>query len=402
MKMRLFIAAIIACAMLPLSAQKKDAAVQKSKAGEGYKFTSVVDLNATSVKNQSATGTCWCFATTSFIESELLRMGKEEYDLSEMYIVRQNYIDRLKDNYLRRGKGNLGPGSLSHDWMRVFSEYGIVPDEVYPGLNYGSTTHNHSELQAFINAVAEIPVQRKNESKQYEEIVNAILDTYLGLYPDTFIYKGVTYTPATFAASLNINPDDYIQVTSFTHFPFYTQGILEVPDNWAMERFYNVPLDELVEIMDYSFNNGYTVNWDGDVSESGFSHKNGYAVLPLQPSGERGPATDRARFERASDQGSGTPELPPSPGPEINVTQEIRQAGYESFTTTDDHLMHLTGIVKDQNGTKYYKTKNSWGTDRNAFGGYLNMSESYIRAKTLFIMVHKDAIPQVIRTKLGL
>jgi len=402
MKMSLFIAAIIACAMLPLSAQKKDAATQKSKTEEGYKFTPVVDLKATSVKNQSATGTCWCFATTSFIESELLRMGKEEYDLSEMYIVRQNYVDRLKDNYLRRGKGNIGPGSLSHDWMRVFSEYGIVPDEVYPGLNYGSSTHNHSELQAFINAVAAVPVQRKNESKQYEEIVNAILDTYLGLYPDTFTYKGVNYTPASFAASLNINPDDYIQVTSFTHFPFYTQGILEVPDNWAMERFYNVPLDELIEIMDYSFNNGYTVNWDGDVSESGFSHKNGYAVLPLNPSGERGPATDRARLERAPGQGPAAPELSSSPGPEINVTQEIRQAGYESFTTTDDHLMHLTGIVKDQNGTKYYKTKNSWGTDRNTFGGYLNMSESYVRAKTLFIMVHKDAIPQAIRTKLGL
>ncbi len=402
MKMSLFIAAIIACAMLPLSAQKKDAATQKSKTEEGYKFTPVVDLKATSVKNQSATGTCWCFATTSFIESELLRMGKVEYDLSEMYIVRQNYVDRLKDNYLRRGKGNIGPGSLSHDWMRVFSEYGIVPDEVYPGLNYGSSTHNHSELQAFINAVAAVPVQRKNESKQYEEIVNAILDTYLGLYPDTFTYKGVNYTPASFAASLNINPDDYIQVTSFTHFPFYTQGILEVPDNWAMERFYNVPLDELIEIMDYSFNNGYTVNWDGDVSESGFSHKNGYAVLPLNPSGERGPATDRARLERAPGQGPAAPELSSSPGPEINVTQEIRQAGYESFTTTDDHLMHLTGIVKDQNGTKYYKTKNSWGTDRNTFGGYLNMSESYVRAKTLFIMVHKDAIPQAIRTKLGL
>jgi len=402
MKIRLFIAAIIACAMLPLSAQKKDTAAQKSKVEEGYKFTPVVDLKATSVKNQSATGTCWCFATTSFIESELLRMGKEEYDLSEMYVVRQNYVDRLKDNYLRRGKGNLGPGSLSHDWMRVFSEYGIVPDEVYPGLNYGTTTHNHSELQAFIDAVAEIPVKRKNESKQYEEIVNAILDTYLGVYPDTFIYNGITYTPATFATSLKINPDDYIQVTSFTHFPFYTQGILEVPDNWAMERFYNVPLDELIEIMDYSFNNGYTVNWDGDVSESGFSHKNGYAVLPLLPSGERGPATDRARFERAPGQSPGTPESPPSPGPEINVTQKIRQAGYESFTTTDDHLMHLTGVVKDQNGTKYYKTKNSWGTDRNVFGGYLNMSESYVRAKTLFIMVHKDAIPQAIRTKLGL
>ncbi len=402
MKTRLLIITLITCVVLPLGAQKKNASVRKTKTEEGYLFTSVVDLKATPVKNQSATGTCWCFATTSFIESELLRIGKGEYDLSEMFIVRQNYVDRLKDNYLRRGKGNLGPGSLSHDCMRVFSDYGIVPDEVYPGLNYGSTTHNHSELQAFINAVAAVPVQRRKESTQYQEIVNAVLDTYLGEYPDTFTYKGITYTPASFAESLDIDPDDYIQVTSFTHFPFYTKGILEVPDNWAMERFYNVPLDELIEIMDYSFNNGYTVNWDGDVSESGFSHKNGYAVLPLQPSGESGAATDRARFERSPGQGSERPELPPSPGPEINVTQQTRQKGYVSFTTTDDHLMHLTGIVKDQNGTKYYKTKNSWGTERNAFGGYLNMSESYVRAKTLFIMVHKDAIPPAIRTKLGI
>ncbi len=402
MKTRLLIITLITCSVLPLGAQKKNAIARKSKAEEGYQFTSVVDLKATPVKNQSATGTCWCFATTSFIESELLRIGKGEYDLSEMFIVRQNYIDRLKDNYLRRGKGNLGPGSLSHDCMRVFSNYGIVPDEVYPGLNYGSSTHNHRELQAFINAVAAVPVQIRNESTQYHEIVNAILDTYLGEYPDTFVYKGVTYTPVSFAESLDFNPDDYIQITSFTHFPFYTQGILEVPDNWAMERFYNVPLDELIEIMDYSFNNGYTVNWDGDVSESGFSHKDGYAILPLPESEERGPATDRARFERTPDQRSERPESLPSPRPEINVTQEIRQKGYESFTTTDDHLMHLTGIVKDQNGTKYYKTKNSWGTERNAFGGYLNMSESYVRAKTLFIMVHKDAVPPAIKTKLGI
>ena len=402
MKTRLLIITIITCTVLPLVAQTRDASVRKSKTEEGYQFTTVIDLKATPVKNQSATGTCWCFATTSFIESELLRMGKGEYDLSEMFTVRQNYIDRLKDNYLRRGKGNLGPGSLSHDCMRVFSNYGIVPDEVYPGLNYGSSTHNHRELQAYINAVAAVPVQQRNESKQYQEIVNAILDTYLGEYPETFVYKGVTYTPASFAASLEINPGDYVQITSFTHFPFYTQGILEVPDNWAMERFYNVPLDELIEIMDYSFNNGYTVNWDGDVSESGFSHKDGYAVLPLPGSEARGSATDRARFERAPEQRSEREESPPSPGPEINVTQEIRQKGYESFTTTDDHLMHLTGIVKDQNGTKYYKTKNSWGTERNAFGGYLNMSESYVRAKTLFIMVHKNAIPPAIKTKLGI
>ncbi len=385
--------------LLPVTAQNKD--VQPAKVEEGYKFTPVIDLKATSVKNQSATGTCWCFATTSFVESELLRMGKGEYDLSEMFIVRMNYVDRLKDNYLRRGKGNLGPGSLAHDWMRVFSEYGIVPDEVYTGLNYGSPTHNHSELQAFINAVAAVPVERRNESNQYHTIVNAVLDTYLGKFPESFTYKGATYTPKSFAASLGINPNDYVEITSFTHFPFYTQGIVEVPDNWAMARFYNVPLDELIEIMDYSFKNGYTVNWDGDVSESGFSHQNGYAIVSANQAPERGSMTDRQRLERAPQQGAATQTVQ-SPGPELKVTQEIRQAGYESFSTTDDHLMHLTGVVKDQNGTKYYKTKNSWGTDRNAFGGYLNMSESFVRAKTIFIMVHKNAIPPAIKTKLGI
>jgi len=402
MKTRLLAAVLLTAAIIPVSAQKKNTATLQTKPEEGYIFTPVVDLKATSVKNQSATGTCWCFATTSFIESELLRMGKGEYDLSEMFVVRQNYIDRLKDNYLRRGNGNLGPGSLSHDWMRVFTEYGIVPDEIYPGLNYGSPTHNHSELQEFISAVAAVPVKRKNESRQYREIVNSVLDIYLGEYPESFTYMGVDYTPKSFAASLGINPDDYIQITSFNHFPFYSQGVLEVPDNWSMERFHNVPLDELIEIMDHSFSNGYTVNWDGDVSESGFSHTKGYAVLPSLPSGESTPLTDRARLERTTGQQTSAPVLPAGPGPEINVTQELRQAGYENFTTTDDHLMHLTGIVKDQNGTKYYKTKNSWGTDRNAFGGYLNMSESYVRAKTLFIMVHKNAIPPAIKTKLGI
>lgn len=403
MKRQILLTLFVALFILPSYSQKKNTSAQASKPENGYQFIPVVDLKATSVKNQAATGTCWCFATTSFIESELLRTGKGEYDLSEMFIVRQNYIDRLKDNYLRRGKGNTGPGSLSHDWMRVFSEYGIVPDEAYNGLNYGSPTHNHGELQEFINAVASVPLQRRNESTQYHEIVNSVLNAYLGKTPDSFIYKGITYTPKTFAASLGINPSDYVEITSFTHFPFYTRGILEVPDNWSMEQFYNVPLDELIEIMDYSFNNGYTVNWDGDVSESGFSHKNGFAVIPSIPSTERGSGTDRARFERVSSSAQQNIEnVTPGPGPEINVTQELRQTGYENFATTDDHLMHLTGIVKDQNGTKYYKTKNSWGTDRNASGGYLNMSESYVRAKTLFIMVNKNGIPPAIKTKLGL
>jgi len=331
-------------------------------------------------------------------------MGKGDYDLSEMFVIRNNYIDRLKDNYLRRGKGNTGPGGLSHDWFRIFSEYGIVPDEVYTGLNYGSPTHNHTELQDFINAVAAVPVELKKESPQYYQIVNAILDTYLGKVPESFTYKGVTYTPKSFAASLGINPDDYVEITSFTHFPFYTQGILEVQDNWTMARFYNVPLDELIQIMDYSFNNGYTVNWDGDVSESGFSRQNGYAIVPLNPTPDRGQMPNRQRPDRDPAQGSsfGSPQAPAGPGPEMNITQEIRQAGYENFTTTDDHLMHLTGIAKDQNGTKYYKTKNSWGTDRSTYNGYWYMSEQYVRAKTIFIMVNKKGIPPAIKTKLDL
>ena len=330
-------------------------------------------------------------------------MGKGEYDLSEMYVVRYNYIDRLKDNYLRRGKGNLGPGSLSHDWMRVFSSYGIVPDEVYDGLNYGSPSHNHSELQGFINAIAEVPVNRKNESDQYKQITNTVLDTYLGEVPETFTYKGKSYTPESFATDLGIDPDDYVEITSFNHFPFYTQGNVEVPDNWTYDKFYNVPLDDLIEIQNYALENGFTVNWDGDVSEMGFSHTNGVAINPDVMKTEDFSETDRARFEDMSP-AKRLEEVYKfeKPFPEIHVTQEIRQEGYEKFVTTDDHLMHITGMVKDQNGTVYYITKNSWGTGRNKFGGYLNMSESYVRAKVIFIMVHKDAIPAGIKTRLGL
>jgi bleomycin hydrolase len=330
-------------------------------------------------------------------------MGKGEYDLSEMFAVRVNYTDKLKDNFLRQGKGNLGPGGVGHDWMYEFKNYGIVPDEIYNGLNYGSPTHNHGELNAFINAVAAVPVQRRNESEQYHKIADAILDTYLGKIPENFTYKGVSYTPKSFAASLGINPGDYVEITSFTHFPFYTQGLLEIPDNWRMERYYNIPLDEMMQTIDYALHNGYTIAWDGDVSEKGFSHSKGVAIFPDLLKVDNYSSTDRARLEKMSPvERSDEAYKFASPFPEVNVTQEIRQAGFENFTTTDDHLMHLTGIVKDQNGTEYYITKNSWGTDRNAFGGNLNMSESYVRAKTISILLNKNAIPAEIKTKLGL
>jgi len=368
-----------------------------------YRFTPVVEIKATSVKNQSRTGTCWCFATTSFFESELLRMNKGTYDLSEMFIVRNTYIERLNDNYLRRGKGNLGPGSVSNVYVNTFLKYGVVPEEVYSGLVNGATEHNHGELQRFVGAISQVAVDTKQRSPQYNALVNSMLDIYLGQVPEKFTYQGKEYTPKTFAASLGLNMDDYVEITSFTHLPLYGKGILEIPDNWQFGTYYNVTLDDLIAIMDNSLNKGYTIAWDGDVSERGFSHVNGVAINPQVAAIESFEGTDRARFENLNtEQRLAEVYKFEKPFPEINVTPEVRQAGYTSFVTTDDHLMHLTGIVKDQNGTKYYITKNSWGTERNTFGGYLNMSESYVRAKTIAIMVHKDAIPTEIKRKLGL
>jgi hypothetical protein len=392
----------LALFILPSSAQKKNAS-QSAKTEEGYKFTPVIELKATPVKNQASTGTCWCFATTSFIESELLRMGKGEYDLSEMWIVRYNYVDRLKDNFVQQGKGNLGQGSVGHDWLVEFEQNGIVPDEVYTGLNYSVPNHNHSELNAFVRAIAAVPVQRKKESDQYFDIVDAVLDTYLGKPPVSFTYKGVGYTPKSFTASLGINPDDYVEITSFTIFPFYTRGLLPIPDNWRKLDYYNVPIDEIIQIMDFSLNNGYTIAWDGDVSEKGFSHAKGVAVIPELEKTDHYSAPDKIRLGKMTLEERTTEAYKFNrPFPEVNVTQEFREEGYDKKQTTDDHLMHVTGIVKDQYGTKYYITKNSWGTERNSFGGYLNMSENYVRAKTISILVNKNGIPQGIKTKLGL
>lgn len=371
--------------------------------GQGYQFTEVVTVPATPVKNQAATGTCWCFATTSFMESELLRMGKGTYDLSEMFIVRQKYMNQLQDNYLRRGNGNIGQGSLSHTFMNAYRQVGIVPEEVYTGINYDSERHNHSEMVRYMHAIADVAVKTKQRSPEYDKLIANLFDTYLGKLPEKFTYKGKEYTPKSFAESLGLNMDDYIELTSFTHHPYYVKFDVEVPDNWEHSLMYNLPLDEMMETVDYALTNGYTVCWDGDVSEKGFSFTNGVAINPEVKKVEDLSNTDRARFEKLGEKERLEEVFKfERPYPEIKVTPEVRQAGFESFVTTDDHLMHVTGITKDQNSTKYYITKNSWGTDRNKFGGYLNMSESFVRAKTIYVMVHKDAIPKAIKTKLGI
>lgn len=399
---RNIIALLIAVISISAFAQKKNENAS-TKITFGYNFTPVIELKTTPVKNQANTGTCWSFATTSFIESELLRMGKGEYDLSEMWIVRYNYLEKLTDNFKKQGKGNLGQGSLAHDWMFEFTENGIVPNEVYTGLNYSMPNHNHSELNSMLNAIAKVPVDRRRESDQYIKVANEVLDTYLGEVPENFTYKGVGYTPKSFTASLGINPDDYVEITSFTHFPFYTTGPVPVPDNWRNVDMYNVPLNELIQIMDYSLSNGFTVAWDGDVSEKGFSHGKGVAIIPEVENTEEYSALEKRKYgPMTKEERIAEAYRFSQPFPEMSVSQEFRQAGFEDKTTTDDHLMHVTGSVKDQNGTKYYITKNSWGAESNSTGGYLNMSENYVKAKTIFIMVHKKAVPEEIRKKLGI
>lgn len=258
---------LAACLVLALPAQ-------------GYQFTEVVRSPATPVKNQASTGTCWCFATVSFMESELLRKGKGTYDLSEMFIVRQKYMNQLQDNYLRRRKGNISQGSLSHTFKNAFLQVGIVPEEVYTGINYDSDRHNHRELVKYLKAIADVAVELKHRSPEYDQLVNNLFDTYLGKLPERFTYEGKEYTPLSFAASLELDMDDYIELTSFTHHPYYTRFNVEVPDNWENQLMYNLPLDELMQMIDYALNNGHTVCWDGDVSEKGFSFKNGVAINP--------------------------------------------------------------------------------------------------------------------------
>ncbi len=385
MKLHFIVAGALALAMaVPSQADPKKK--QEAEKVNPYQFTEVVRIPVTSVKDQNATGTCWCFATTSFVEAELLRMGKGEFDLSELYTVRQNYYERINDNYLRRGKGNISEGSIGHMTMKIIEKYGMMPQSAYSGINYDSPLPNHRELGAYLSAIADASVKLKARSPEYYELQDALFDIYMGKIPATFEYNGKKYTPMTFKEMTGFNPADYVEITSFSHHPFYERVPLEVPDNWDHELLYNLPLDEMMEVVDNALNTGYTVAWDGDVSEKGYVYSPlGIAILPADAS--------LTRQEIAA-----TETLIP----EVEVVdQALRQKGYESFTTTDDHLEHLVGIATDPAGTKYYITKNSWGAE-GTYAGYHYMSEKYVRAKTISILVHKDAIPAAIKSKLGL
>ncbi|MBI9038441.1 MAG: aminopeptidase [Bacteroidales bacterium] len=360
------------------------------EADSSYQFEVIYDVEASPVKSQDNTGTCWSFATISFLESEVLREKGKEYDLSEMFISREAYPDKAM-NYVRlHGNANYGQGGQAHDVINAIRKSGIVPEDIYDGKMIGDKKHNHSEMSVVLKGMLDGVVKNRGRklSPKWFEAYNSVLDIYLGQVPETFEYGGETYSPQSFQEELGINPDDYVEITSFNHHPFYEKFSLEIPDNWSFDDYYNLPLDEMIEVMEYSLENGYSIVWDGDVSDKQFSHKNGVAIVPLTDFAEM---SDEQKEKNLKE-----------PEPQKEITQEMRQLAFDNYSSTDDHLMHITGMVKDQNGAKYYITKNSWGEESNDFGGYLNMSEPYIKLRTTAILVNKRGIPKNVIRKLGI
>lgn len=358
----------------------------------------------TSVKDQNKTGTCWSFSGIAFLEDELLKQGKGEYDLSEMFVARQCYIDKAK-NYVRyNGLTNFAQGGGLLDVPYVYSTYGMLPEEAYDGLNYGEKKHDHGELAGALEAYMKVIVSNPNK-KLSEAWLNGfigILDAYLGKVPEKFTYKGKEYTPQSFAAQLGLKMDDYVGITSFTHHPFYKPFVLEVPDNWLNGQFYNVQLDEMKQIVDDAIDKGYTVLWAADISEKGFKWYDGVALMPKVDENKELTGTELAKWVKLKSSEK-QDKLYDFKGPveEIEVTQESRQKGFDNYETTDDHGMVIVGKAEDQKGNKYYKVKNSWDTDH-IYEGFFYVSETYFLAKTMSILVNKNAVPKDLLKKLGL
>jgi bleomycin hydrolase len=371
----------------------------------GLIFTDQIILPSTPVQNQNRTGTCWSFGALSFLESEMLRLKKPETNLSEMFVVYEAYLEKASKYVRMHGNTNFGGGGAFHDVTNVIKNYGIVPEDVYRGLNYGEDKHVHGEMDVLLKDAVDAVVKNPNRklSPVWNETIVSTLNSYLGEIPESFDYQGKSYSPQSFAREyVGLDMDDYIEITSFTHHPFYSRFILEIPDNWSWDEVYNVPLNELTEIVDYSLQKGYTVAWAADVSEKGFlSGTTGAAVIPVKKT-EMMTDEERLRWEKLSDSEKDADIYRITPDfQEMDITQELRQVSFDNYQTTDDHGMHIIGTAKDQNGKEFYKVKNSWG-EYNKLKGYFYASKAYLAYKTTDIMVHRDAIPPHIRKKLNL
>ncbi|MDR2130178.1 MAG: aminopeptidase [Odoribacteraceae bacterium] len=375
-----------------------------AQSNTGYQFTDLKRLPTTSVKDQARAGTCWAWSGISFFESEMMRLGKDSVNLAAMYVVRQAYNDKAVKYVRLHGSLNFAVGGAFGDVIHVLREYGIVPLETYQGLNYGESNHAFGELDVVLKGYVDGVIKNANKrlSTAWQTGFRGILDAYLGAEPAKFTYKGKEYTPKSFASEVvGLNMNDYVNLTSYTHHPFYTSFAIEVPDNWMWETSYNLPIDEFMAVMENAIDKGFTIAWGADVSEQGFlSREQGVAVLPVTDPKEMNGA-EIAKWENLPKNQLSAGAFKNGPAPEKEVTQEMRQAEFDNYQTTDDHGMHIIGKAKDQYGNPYYIVKNSWNK-YNKFGGYFYASYPFVKSKTLNIVVHKDALPKEIQKKLGL
>ena len=355
-----------------------------------FKFKEVIALANTSVKNQASSGTCWSYSTNSFLESEMLHAGRQPVELAQIFSARNVYADKA-DNYIRlHGAVSWGDGGACHDVINMYAKYGAMPQSVYTGLQYGTTKNKFAEMQEVLKAMLDAWVKNPNGklSPNWKNAFNAVMDSYLGVVPQTFTWNGKTYTPRSFADEVvGLNPADYVELSSFTDHPYYKKTMLMVPDNWSMDKVYNVKMNDITDIIDNAVKQGYTVAWATDVSEKYFSWKNGVAYVPEKDYDDMSDDEKKNMFDGTK--------------PERVITPELRQTAFDNYTTTDDHGMHIVGLAKDQSGREYYIVKNSWGTT-NDYKGYLYVTKAYVQYKTTAFLLNKKAIPQELRSKMNM
>lgn len=360
------------------------------KSAASFQFSEIVNIENTPVKNQGSSGTCWSYSGNSFLESEMIRMGKKPVEISQIFTARNAYVEKGRNFVRMHGAVALGDGGAFHDVLNMYKKYGAVPQSVYTGLNYGTENNKFAEMAALAEGVLQAAIKNPNGelTPNWEKAYTAVIDAYLGQAPKQFTYEGKSYTPESFAKEvIGINADDYVEISSFQEYPYYSKFTLMVPDNWSFDQVYNVKLTELTDIIDTALKAGYTVAWAGDVSEKYFSWKNGVAFVPEKK------YDDMTAEEKA--------DLFNGPKKEAVITDEMRQRAFDNYTTTDDHGMHIVGISKDQKGKEYYIVKNSWGKT-NDYKGYINMTKAFVHYKSTAIMVHKKALSPAMAKKLGL
>ncbi|WP_142684975.1 C1 family peptidase [Chitinophaga polysaccharea] len=369
--------------LLPVTEACKSKAkkeVTKPVPKSNYVFSDIKDITALPVIDQNASGTCWSFSTTSFLESEIIRLKGEKIDLSEMYFVRCAYLLKARNYILRQGTARFTEGGLNHDPLITAAAFGMLPQQEYTGLKEGKTRHNHFKMFNELDTAVKRYANPANKAGTgWKKEIPEILDRFLGKVPEQFQYNGQTYTSQSFLAYTRLNPGDYLTITSFSDAPFYKLFQLSIPANWANERFYNLPLDEFMENIDHAVDAGFSLALDLDATEPTFAPDQGIAVLPEKQEDNTLILTDIR--------------------PEKKVTQQMRQDAFESFETTDDHLMHIVGKAKDQHGNIYYKTKNSWGTGSSR-QGFVYLSVPYMKMKGISVLLHKDGLMEATKHKL--